>query len=213
MTEPTYSTFLLLRHALSEANRDGIVQGQSDYALAEEGLDQIDKLIDYWRDSSLSIDRVISSPLTRARETAERISKGLGLTLEIDEIWKERHHGQAQGTTYEQARQRHADNRSVSPFEPIFTSGESEWDLHIRACRAVRDLVEAQPGTYLIVSHGGFLGAVLRAILGIVPSFGRTRPVRFSFTNTGFARLRYAHDEARWYFDALNSTPHIDTNQ
>lgn len=210
MTENSFSTFTMLRHALSEANRDGIVQGQSDYALAEEGLHQIEKLVDYWTARSTTFDHAITSPLVRARETAEHIATKLGLTLEIDELWKERHHGEAQDSTYEQARQWYADNRSASPFEPVFGSGESEWDLHIRASKAVRSLVEAQPGHYLIVSHGGFLGAVLLTILGIAPSFGRTRPVRFSFANTGFAELRYAHEEARWYFDALNSTPHLN---
>jgi broad specificity phosphatase PhoE len=205
----TYSSFVLLRHALSEANRDGIIQGQSDYPLAEEGLQQIDMLIDSWESQERSFDRIICSPLTRAKDTALRIAEYLDIDLELDDIWKERHHGDAQDIAYSQARQWYSDGHPASPFEPVFASGESDWDLHIRASKAVRNLVILEPGSYLIVSHGGFLGAVLRAILGIAPSFGRTRPVRFSFKNTGFAELRYRHDEARWYFDALNSTTHL----
>ena len=210
MSENTYSTYVMLRHALSEANRDGIVQGQTDYALAEEGRHQIEKLVEHWKSRNIRFDHAITSPLVRARETAERICTELGVTLVIDDLWKERHHGEAQGSTYEQAHQWYAGNPSASPFEPLFGSGESEWEIHIRASKAVRTLVDAQPGKYLIVSHGGFLGAVLRTILGSAPSSGRTRPARFSFVNTGFAELRYAHEEARWYFDSLNSTPHLD---
>ncbi len=203
------SSFVLLRHALSEANRDGIVQGQSDYPLAEEGLHQIDTLIQFWRSQGRTYRRIISSPLLRARSTAERLSDALGVELEFDEIWKERHHGEAQDISYEQARRWYADRPQASPFEPVFGSGESEWDLHIRASRAIKQLILLDPHAYLIVSHGGFLGAVLRVILGITPSFGRTRPVRFSFANTAYAELRFDHDEARWYVDSLNSTTHL----
>jgi broad specificity phosphatase PhoE len=204
-----YSSYVLLRHALSEANRDGIVQGQSDYPLAQEGLQQINLLLGYWETQERSFDHIISSPLMRAKDTAIHIAKRLNIDLELDDIWKERHHGVAQDIAYSQARQWYEEGHPPSPFEPVFGSGESDWDLHIRASKAVRNLVILNPGSYLIVSHGGFLGSVLRAILGIVPSFGRTRPVRFSFVNTGFAELRYNYDEARWYIDALNSTTHL----
>lgn len=210
MTEDApFSSFVLLRHGLSEANRDGIVQGQSDYPLADAAHSEIDALIEYWGSRAVKFDRIISSPLLRARDTAERIASAFHVAVEFDDIWKERHHGKAQGVHYVEAREWYSDGPGASPFEPIFDSGESEWDLHIRASFAVRKIVLLDPGDYLIVSHGGFLSAVLRSTLGLAPSFGRTRPVRFSFSNTGYAELRFSHDEARWYVDSLNSTPHL----
>jgi uncharacterized phosphatase len=207
--DKVFSSYILLRHGLSEANRDGIIQGQSDYPLAEEAYNEISALIQYWHSRARRFDRIISSPLLRARETAEQIASAYGLVVEYADIWKERHHGEAQGVNYEIARQTISDRQGTSPFEPIFGSGESEWDLHIRASIALREMVLLKPGRYLIVSHGGFLSAVLRALLGLAPSSGRTRPVRFSFSNTGYADLRFSHDEARWYIDSLNSTPHL----
>lgn len=205
------SRFVLLRHGLSEANRDDILQGQSDYPLAEEGETQTKALIQLWQSQRQNYRQIISSPLLRARATAELLSDALGIDLVFDEIWKERHHGEAQGISYEQVRERYAHRPLASPFEPFFDSGESEWDLHIRATGAIKKLIQLEPDSYLIVSHGGFLGAVLRAVLGIAPSHGRLRPIQFSFANTGFAELRFDHDEARWYIDSLNSTTHLQT--
>jgi probable phosphoglycerate mutase len=207
--DAAFSSFVLLRHGLSQANQDGIIQGQSDYPLAEAAHSEIDALIQYWVSRAVKFERVISSPLLRARDTAERIASAFQVAVEYDDIWKERHHGKAQGFHYEEAREWYSDGPGTSPFEPIFDSGESDWDLHIRASIAVRKMVLLNPGNYLIVSHGGFLGAVLRSALGLAPSFGRTRPVRFSFSNTGYAELRFSHAEVRWYVDSLNSTPHL----
>jgi broad specificity phosphatase PhoE len=208
-TDVNESSFVLLRHGLSEANRDGIVQGQSNYPLSEEGYEQIDALLKFWVTESYSFDRVISSPLQRALDTAERIASAMSLELDIDDVWKERNLGDAQGNHYDQAIEWYSDNPYPSSFESVFGDGESEWELHIRACQAVNKLLQLQTGSYLIVSHGGFLGAVLRAILGIAPSSGRTRPVRFSLANTGFTQLRFVHQEARWCVDAINSTAHL----
>jgi uncharacterized phosphatase len=203
------SSFVLLRHGLSEANRDRILQGQSDYPLAKEGIAQINALIGFWSAQNRSFDLIISSPLKRARETAERVAATMDAKIELNELWKERHHGEAEGIPYDQLRKQYADSAPPSPFDPIFGSGESEWELHIRACNAIQHMIKFNPGRYLIVSHGGFLGAVLRAILGISPSSGRRRPAKLSFANTGYADLRFDHEKARWHFDALNSTAHL----
>jgi broad specificity phosphatase PhoE len=193
---------------MSEANRAGILQGQSDYPLAREGIKAVIDLIEYWKSQDRSFDHLISSPLQRAKGTAELIAEQFDLSVEYDEIWKERHYGEAENATYDQVHERYPGGPNTSPFELVFGSGESEWDLHIRASIAVRKIILLDPGNYLIVSHGGFLGAVLRSILGIAPTSGRTRPIRFSFENTGFAELRYNHGEARWYVDCLNSLMH-----
>lgn len=203
------SSFVFLRHGLSEGNKEGIIQGRTDYPLAQEGQQQIETLIDFWKAQNRSFDRIISSPLTRARSSADLLAAALKLEPEFDDLWEERHHGEAEGAPYDQANQWYADRPNASPFEPVFDSGESEWELHIRACKAIHKLILLDPGSYLIVSHGGFLGAVLRAVLGIAPSSGRTRPARISLANAGFADLRYDHLEARWYIDTLNSTAHL----
>src|SRR3989304_4016564 len=84
-----------------------------------------------------------------------------------------------------------------APYEPVFRSGESEWDLYLRAAGAVQSLVRRPPGAYLVVSHGAILNAALRSILGIPPR-GRAWPTRFVFDNTGYAVLEDEPASAPW---------------
>jgi broad specificity phosphatase PhoE len=45
----------------------------------------------------MTFDRIISSPLTRARETAEIISSALNVPVEFDPVWLERSAGNFPG--------------------------------------------------------------------------------------------------------------------
>jgi len=60
----------LLRHGLSTGNEKGIIQGQKDYPLAKEGIEQSRLLSQYWKDHDVSFDTIIASPLLRAKQTA-----------------------------------------------------------------------------------------------------------------------------------------------
>ena len=177
----------LVRHGQSVANRDGIVQGHLDSPLADSGRRQAAALAEIWRAAGLRFDHLLSSPLQRAVQTAEILAASLGLQLETDTLWMERDLGRAQGvslTDFLAASQRRG---VLSPFEPAFEGGESAWDLHTRAARAVQGIVHRPEGDYLIVSHGGILNAVLRVVLGIPPS--AQRAPRFHFSNGGYARI------------------------
>ncbi len=202
-------SLFLVRHGLSEANREHIVQGQSDYPLSDEGRIQSLKLAEYFSSSIDSPDSIISSPLMRARETAEIIAHQFGCIVEYDDIWMERRLGEAQGMDYETVRSWYASNGVPSPYEPIHGNGESWLELFIRAGRALLTLMNRPAGTYIVVSHGGFLNAVLRAILGLAPHSGRTFPPRFIFENTGFAQVEYDDMYASWQIVRLNATPHL----
>ena len=82
---------ILVRHGESTGNADGLLLGRLDAPLTERGLDQARSL-----GSSLTgVTRVISSPLSRARDTAEAL--GLGVPVEIDERWIEVDYGEFDG--------------------------------------------------------------------------------------------------------------------
>jgi broad specificity phosphatase PhoE len=201
-------TITLLRHGLSTANETGVIQGQLDYPLSEVGLAQVRALAEYWLAQGEKFDAVVSSPLLRARQTAEIIGSHLSLPIEYDPIWIERHMGDGQGLHEDAFDQALTSRPSPSPYEPSFGSGESHWDLHRRAGDALQGLVRRPPGSYLVVSHGALLNALLRALLGLAP-YGRAKMVGFVFTNTAFARVQYDAVTAGWRIHALNATPHL----
>jgi 2,3-bisphosphoglycerate-dependent phosphoglycerate mutase len=75
--------------------------------------------------------------------------------------------------------------------------------MFLRAGQAVQNLLDRPPRRYLVVSHGGILNMALYCTLNITPQADFTGP-RFSFGNTGFARMRYEHATHNWrltFFD------------
>ena len=196
----------VLRHGVTTANVESVIQGQLDYPLSEAGVAQARALAAAWRRAGARFDAIISSPLVRARRTAEIIAEALGVAFEVDEAWQERRLGEAEGRPGDEtfALLEHP----PAPYEPVFRSGESEWDLYLRAAGAVQSLVRRPPGAYLVVSHGAILNAALRSILGIPPR-GRAWPTRFVFDNTGYAVLEYEPESARWSLERLNETSHL----
>jgi probable phosphoglycerate mutase len=82
---------ILVRHGESTGNADGLLLGRMDAALTERGLAQARTLGPWVAGAS----RVISSPLARARDTAEAL--GTGLPVEIDPRWIEVDYGEFDG--------------------------------------------------------------------------------------------------------------------
>jgi len=82
---------ILVRHGESTGNAAGLLLGRQDAPLTERGRKQAGTLGPVLGE----VSRVISSPLTRARDTAEAL--GTGLPVEIDERWIEVDYGEFDG--------------------------------------------------------------------------------------------------------------------
>jgi probable phosphoglycerate mutase len=82
---------ILVRHGESTGNADGLLLGRMDAPLTERGLSQAKAV----GSSVAGATRVISSPLARARDTAEAL--GTGLRVEIDDRWIEVDYGEFDG--------------------------------------------------------------------------------------------------------------------
>lgn len=76
---------LLVRHGVTEANREGRYLGRTDLPLAQEGRQQVARLA-RWLPPA---DVVVTSPLRRTRETAA----ALGAPVEVDDRWIELDYG------------------------------------------------------------------------------------------------------------------------
>jgi broad specificity phosphatase PhoE len=111
------------------------------------------------------------------------------------------------GLQPDEAAERYPRPEFIHPYMPIGSSGESQWDLYLRAGQAVKSLVQRQPGCYVVVSHGGILNLVLYAILGIAPQANFHGP-RFRFRNTAYATLTYSPLEHKWSLLGLNERNH-----
>jgi len=199
----------LLRHGESEGNARRIIQGQGDTPLTESGRNQAQALANHWVSQDMKFDRVIASPLIRARETAERIADALGNEVTLDPDWMERDFGNYSGLGLDEVLGKLSYPQLTPVHEKIGETGESEWEFYLRGGSAIFKILNKPPGKYLIVSHGGILNMALKAALGIAPQVSFQGP-RFQFRNTAFAILSYTSDNQTWIVRAMNNRPHLD---
>lgn len=215
MATPTTTTnrynLTLLRHGESIGNAEGKHQGQADFPLTSKGQEQARALADRWLLEIITFDLIISSPLARARGTAQILADSLQIQLEFNPLWMERDNGKLAGLRPEEATLTYPRPSFIHPYQPIGQTGESQWELYLRAGNAIQDLLHRSPGNYLIVSHGGILNMVLYAILGITPHANFHGP-RFRFGNTAFATLSYKPEEHKWYVHGINDQAHLHNN-
>ena len=66
--ERSSSVKVVSRHAQTQANRDGILQGRTDTPISDIGVEQANEAAKKWKD--ISVDCVYCPPLLRARQTA-----------------------------------------------------------------------------------------------------------------------------------------------
>ncbi|MEX2143551.1 MAG: histidine phosphatase family protein [Anaerolineales bacterium] len=202
--------FTLLRHGESQGNLENKHQGQSEFPITQLGRRQAQALADHWLHENRHFDRVLSSPLQRARQTAEIISQALGAPIEFDPIFAERYLGALTGLTHAEGSKVVPPPSFLNPYKPYGNTGEGQWQLYLRAGAALHKLVQHPDGNYLVVSHRGFLGMLMYAILGLAPHANFQGP-RFHFMNTGFARLTYDRSKHQWRMFAFNDLYHLHT--
>ena len=140
-----------VRHGQTDFNAGkAYASGDVDHELNETGIEQAKQTRDQLRDKTFDI--VISSPLRRAKKTAEIINERHNLDIQFDERLKERFSGQLS-----QAPNLEVWNKSFDfDDELIVEDGETATDFFTRIYDFLND-VSASYGdkTILIVSHGG----------------------------------------------------------
>ena len=207
MSKQNKHKITFLRHAESVGNAEGYFQGQEDFPLTERGHAQVQALVERWQSEGRSYDHILASPLSRTRETVEPIAAMLGMSIEFDPIWMERHNGMVSGMKHKAGREQYPIPDFRNPYAKFAENGEGDWELYLRAGQALQGLLERKAGRYLIVSHGGFLNQMMKAITGVPPHANYQGP-QFRFSNTAFATVIYFSDSHRWYIEGLNDQNH-----
>lgn len=196
----------LIRHARSAWNAAGRMQGQADPPLDELGREQARALAAHLQPETFHA--IYSSPLARARETAELIAAPHGLPIRFDDRLMERHLGEWTGLTGDEVNGRYPERadgnwRVVGP-----PGGENQTALIARAAAVFADILAAHPqDTVAVVSHGGLLTVGVGHLLGVPPE----RHVIFSFPNAALARLKV--QDRRVYVLSLGDDHHLEISR
>ena len=155
----TLTTFALVRHGQTDWNAERRLQGATDIPLNDVGRSQARDAVAVL--APYEWDAIVSSPLSRAAETADLIAEGLGLTVSrrVPEL-TERSFGPAEGM---QA----GPELDALRVPGGFKGAESEDEAADRGLAALEALAEEFRGQrLLVVTHGTLLRVSLSRAIG-----------------------------------------------
>ena len=187
----TNSTLGLLRHGQTDWNIDLRLQGTTDIAMNQIGIEQIQTaskhLTQGW-------DVVLSSPLGRARQSAEIVAAQIGISeIAIEPLLLERAFGIGEGLTYAEW------GEKFSKLDDI-PGAESKASVEQRARKLLTHIESNYAGArVLAVSHG----ALIRFVLSEV-SAGTIPPAGERLQN---ASLHLLHHRGSWELEGWQPQP------
>ena len=149
-------TFYLVRHGETDWNKEHRLQGQTNIPMNENGIRQMKDLAEKMAHQGLKVDKIISSPLDRAMDSAAIIAEAIDYSDEVlvDEDFIERSFGLLEGKVWDY---------SMNFDDPKYQT-ETLDILCDRAKAALDKYGFSGDDKVLILSHGAFLTA-LRIVL------------------------------------------------
>ncbi|WP_435970412.1 bifunctional RNase H/acid phosphatase [Streptomyces sp. Qhu_M48] len=168
------ATFVLLRHgetALTPEKRFS-GSGGTDPELSAAGLRQAEAVAVALAARG-TIQEIVSSPLTRCRQTAAAVAARLGLDVRVEQGLRETDFGAWEGLTFGEVRERHPEDLDAWLTSPKAapTGGGESFATVARRVAATRDrLAAAYAGrTVLLVTHVTPIKTLVRLALGAPP--------------------------------------------
>jgi probable phosphoglycerate mutase len=196
---------ILIRHGRSTWNTARRIQGWADPPLDDLGRQQARRLVERVRTEAPVV--VYTSPLQRARETAEIIARALGVPVLPDERLKEHGVGDLTGLTWEEVVAQYPDVAQLwaEASERVEIPGEEEnASFRARVVAAFDDIVARHTdGPVGVVTHGGTLGTYLNHLIGLPNRFS---PFRFGNGSLSIVEV----DPVRPRVVLLNDTCHLE---
>jgi broad specificity phosphatase PhoE len=188
----TNSTLGLLRHGQTDWNIDLRLQGTTDIAMNQVGIEQVQNAAKHldggW-------DLILSSPLSRARQTAEIVAEKIGIeSIVIEPLLLERAFGIGEGLTYAEWGEKFAKLDDIP-------GAESRSNVERRARELLSHIEQNYAGAkVLAVSHGALIRFVLSEVTaGAIPPAGER------LQNASLHILRHGDS---WQLEAWQPQPH-----
>ena len=202
---------LFIRHGFSEANRLHIFAGSTnDVPLSEQGKKQGDTVSAFIA-KNYTVDRILSSPMKRAKDTVKRLAETTGLSVETDVDFVEIFGGEWEGKTFEEI-------EKISPKEYFIwrndfgnacpVGGESFSKLQKRVSQAAQRVAKANEGkTVVIATHAGVLRALL-AFLKEIPN----QEVKNTTWVTNASLTEIIYNDGKWTVEKESFADYLGDN-
>lgn len=183
----------LIRHGETDWNLQGRIQGKTDIALNTTGIRQAEECREYLKNQAFDI--FISSPLLRARKTAEIINSYHQLPiLEMDEF-KERSFGEGEGLTLEERERKYPDGN--------YPGQEETESFRKRVMDGIAEINHRFIGKKtVVVAHGAVINMILSTVSNGEIGTGKTKLINACISNIELL-------EEEWKIHNYNQITHL----
>jgi len=195
----------LVRHGRTGWNKEQIFRGTKDVPL--DGVGREEALMVGERLKGEGLRAVYSSPLARAKETAEAVARFHSLEVQVMAGLNDLNFGEWEGQSLEEVKRQYPDlyhQWLQTPHQVVFPGGEGLDAVSSRAMKVVEEISERHPQeTVALVSHRVVLKVLICALLGLDNSH---------FWNIGqdtTAINCFHYKNGRWIAALLNDTCHL----
>ena len=163
-SNPRENNIVIVRHAESISNTQGIYQGQTyDTDLSELGKKQAKALAE--RLKVFGAKKIITSPLKRTHQTAKAVADEIGCEIEFNHRIIETNHGAWEGQHKDWINENYTDMYDIwlkTPSRVVFPNGESFMDTVKRTLEFLEN-TDFEPDT-VVITHDNILRAMISLI-------------------------------------------------
>jgi broad specificity phosphatase PhoE len=198
----------LVRHGPTQWNALGRFQGRTDVPLSVEGRRQARALAEALRDEHY--DRIYSSDLERASETARIVAESRDLEIFSDPRLREFDFGRWEGLTWDEigaTSPQVVTNDATGVRQYAAEGGETFEQVRSRLGSFLADLERENLGAVLIVTHAGPLHAIF-ALLDLTPAVASSASTALKFAPGGITRI--AREKGAAQLLDLNDLRYVD---
>lgn len=187
----------LVRYGETDWNKLGKLQGHTDIKLNSTGIIQANACADYLCKSSYEL--IITSPLKRAKQTAQIIAEKNHIPIIEMSQFMERSYGDAEGLTQEERITKYPDLN--------YPNQESRESLSERVLLGLQKIHSEQDAKKLIlVAHGAVINAILAVISNNEIGSGKT-----VFANACISTIQFV--DSNWHILNYNQVNHLVINE
>lgn len=159
--------FIFIRHGETHANVEKRIYGASHSPYTDQGLRQVQGIINYIKGQS--VDYIYTSPSRRTQVIACEIMKELGVYLQVEEALSEMNYGIFEGLTEDEAMDKYP-KEYVSFMKEykayIIPDGENFLAFDQRVTSFI-DRIKDNDGTCILVTHGGVIRSAIMHLLDL----------------------------------------------
>ena len=196
---------ILVRHGQTPWNKDKIFRGTVDIPLNDQGREEAE-LDGEWLQKE-TIHAAYSSPLSRARDTAQAICRHHKLQAVDLPGLADINYGEWQGLPLTEVKEVYADlyrQWETAPHTVRFPKGETLEEVRVRAWAAVEEVVQRHPGkVVLLAAHRAVNKVLIARFIGIEDN----NFWRIGQDTTAINRFNRVGDT--WHLMGLNDACHL----